>query len=79
MALLNQIRQGEGKTLELKMQLPQRDQIAKTVVAFSNTSGGKLVIGVDDDRQVVGLGEGDVLDLQDWVASIVFDRCYPAI
>ena len=79
MTLLAQIQQGESKTLELKAQLPQRDQIAKTVVAFANTSGGKLVIGVDDDRQVVGLGEGDVLDLQDRVASIVFDRCYPAI
>ena len=79
MTLLAQIQQGESKTLELKAALPQRDQIAKTVVAFANTSGGKLVIGVDDDRQVVGLGEGDVLDLQDRVASIVFDRCYPAI
>ncbi|WP_121969722.1 RNA-binding domain-containing protein [Leptolyngbya sp. BC1307] len=79
MTLIEQIQQGEGKTLELKAQLPRHDQIAKTVVAFANTSGGKLVIGVDDERQVVGLAETDVLDLQDRVASIVFDRCSPAI
>ncbi|MEO1396577.1 MAG: RNA-binding domain-containing protein [Cyanobacteria bacterium J06634_5] len=79
MNLLNQIRQGESKTLELKSALPQHNQIAKTVVAFANTSGGKLVIGVDDDRQIVGLDEEDILSLQDKVASIVFDRCYPAI
>ena len=37
------------------------------------------MVGVDDERQVLGLGEADVLDLQDRVAWIVFDRCYPAI
>lgn len=79
MNLLNQIRQGESKTLELKSALPQHNQIAKTVIAFANTSGGKLVIGVDDDQQIVGLDAEDILSLQDKVASIVFDRCYPAI
>lgn len=79
MNLLTQIQQGESKTLELKSRLPQHNQIAKTVIAFANTSGGKLVIGVDDNRQVIGLNEDDVLSLQDRVASIVFDRCYPAI
>ncbi|PZO13693.1 MAG: ATP-dependent DNA helicase [Leptolyngbya foveolarum] len=79
MTLIEQIQQGESKTLELKAQLPRHDQIAKTVVAFANTSGGKLVIGVDDERHVVGLAEENVLDLQDRVASIVFDRCAPAI
>ena len=79
MGLFENIRQGESKKLELKTQPPQHDQIAKTVVAFANTSGGKLVIGVDNKRQVVGLQEDDVFALQDRIASIVFDRCYPAI
>jgi acid phosphatase len=30
-------------------------------VSFANISGGKLVIGVDDQRQVVGMNENDVL------------------
>jgi ATP-dependent DNA helicase RecG len=50
MNLLAQIQLGESKTLELKSDLPQYDQIAKTIVAFANTSGGKLLIGVDDDE-----------------------------
>lgn len=79
MNLLNQIQQGESKTIELKLQLPQHNQIVKTVVAFANTSGGKLVVGVNDDREIVGLDEDDIFALQDRVASIVFDRCYPAI
>ena len=79
MNLLEQIRLGESKTLELKAQLPRHDQIARTAVAFANTSGGKLVIGVDDGRQVVGIPEDEVFSLQDRIAAIVFDRCHPAI
>jgi ATP-dependent DNA helicase RecG len=79
MNLLAQIQLGESKTLELKSELPQHDQIAKTIVAFANTSGGKLLIGVDDARQVVGVSEEDVLTLPDRITSLIFDRCYPAI
>ena len=40
------IRKGESKTLEFKEQIPSNLSIAKTVIAFSNTAGGKLIIGV---------------------------------
>ena len=42
MNLLAQIQLGESKILELKSEFPHNDQIAKTIVAFANTSGGKL-------------------------------------
>ena len=37
---------GENKTLEFKESLPKNDSIAKTAVAFSNTRGGKLIMGL---------------------------------
>ena len=46
--LLNQIKKGENKKLELKEILPSNEKIAKTIVAFANTTRGQLVIGVDD-------------------------------
>ena len=49
MNILKQINIGENKTLEFKEKLPQNLSIAKTIIAFSNTSGGKLVIGVTDN------------------------------
>ncbi len=79
MTLSDSIRLGESKTLELKAQLPQNDQIAKTAVAFANTSGGKLVVGVGDNREVIGLKDQDLFALQERIGSIIFDRCYPAI
>ena len=53
--LQDKIRAGESKVLEFKEILPQGDKIAKTVVAFSNTSGGQLIIGVGDDRTIKGI------------------------
>lgn len=76
--LWQEIQQGEGKTLEFKQQLPKGDQLAKTLVAFANTSGGKLIIGVDDQRQVVGV-QGDEFDLMDHIASMLYSQCQPTL
>ena len=73
--LVKEIIRGESKTLEFKEALPKGDQLAKTLVAFANTSGGKLIIGVNDHREFVGLGETDIFDLQDKIASIIHDLC----
>lgn len=77
--ILEQIKNGENKTLEFKETLPKNDSIAKTVVAFSNTSGGKLIVGINDQREVVGIDDKEIFELQDRIASIIFDSCYPNI
>jgi predicted HTH transcriptional regulator len=47
---------GEGKTLEFKENCRPLRKIVQTVVAFANTAGGALVIGVrDKTKEVVGL------------------------
>ena len=79
MILAEQIKQGESKTLELKKALPKNDAIAKTVIAFSNTSGGKLIIGVNDNREIVGIDDNELFELQDKIASIIADNCSPGI
>jgi len=43
----------ESQILELKREYS--DGIRKTVIAFANTDGGKLIVGIDDDGTVVGL------------------------
>lgn len=49
------VRQGEGQQLEFKLKSNHPDKIMKEVVAFANTDGGKLLIGVADDKELVGL------------------------
>lgn len=80
MSIIKEIGNGESKVLEFKEMLPSNESIAKTLVAFSNTSGGKLVIGVKDSGEITGLEENvDVFELQDKIASIIYDHCYPNI
>ena len=77
--LLNQIKRGENKKLELKEILPSNEKIAKTVIAFANTAGGKLVIGVDDNLNIVGVNEDKIFDYEEKISSIISDMCYPNI
>ena len=76
--LLREIQKGESKTLEFKQQLPKGQQIAKTLIAFANSSGGKLIVGVSDDRQLVGIRE-DIFDLQDKITSMIYELCSPQL
>lgn len=46
---------GEGTYLEFKRTIPSAFKIAREIAAFANTKGGTLLIGVDDDRSLVGV------------------------
>ena len=43
----------EGKTLEFKRDLSSPRPMLKTLLAFANTAGGRLIVGVADDRKGV--------------------------
>ncbi len=47
--------EGEGETLEFKQTLNDKYKIAKTLCAFANTRGGVLLVGVKDNKTVVGV------------------------
>jgi predicted HTH transcriptional regulator len=49
------VRQGEGQQLEFKLKSNHPDKIMKEVVAFANSEGGKLLIGVADNKELIGL------------------------
>lgn len=40
--------QPESIRLEFKERFPKGDQVAKTVIAFANGAGGKIIFGVKD-------------------------------
>lgn len=58
---------GESSTVEFKRKLTTPDKIAKEICAFANTKGGYLIIGIDDDRKVVGIesekAEIDIIEI----------------
>ena len=50
----NLLKQQESVRLEFKAQ-PNIDAIAKAITSFVNTQGGDLVVGIADDKKVVGV------------------------
>jgi len=77
--LLDGIKKGENKRLELKEKLPSNETIVKTVIAFSNTSGGKLVIGVNDNREIIEIDEDKIFEYEEKISSIISDLYYLTI
>ncbi len=46
---------GEGQHLDFKLEISDAAKIARSLVAFANTDGGKLLIGVKDNGAIVGV------------------------
>lgn len=67
----------EGKTLEYKRDLSSPIKPLRTVVAFANSAGGRLVIGVGDDGTVVGVA--DPLAEEERITSLINDRISPQL
>ena len=50
---------GEGLHIEFKRKVPQPKRLAKEIIAFANTEGGRLLLGVDDDGTILGVRDAE--------------------
>lgn len=70
------LQQEEGKTLEFKENTKNLDRIIHAIVAFANTAGGKILIGVKDKtKEVVGLKDPVEEELR--LANAIADSIEP--
>lgn len=53
------ILQGENQQLDFKYCITDAKKIARSLVAFSNTDGGTLLIGVKDNRTITGIRDDE--------------------
>ena len=68
----------EGKTLEFKRDLSSPVRFLRSVAAFANTSGGTILVGVEDGtRHVVGVP--DPLELEERAANLISDAISPRL
>ncbi len=77
MDLLGLLKRPDAKTLEFNRDFSSSDGALKAVVAFANTAGGALLIGIDDGpREVCGVA--DPLDEDERLANLISDRISPS-
>ena len=71
------VNMGEGSMLEFKRKAADPVKIMREVVAFANTNGGILLIGVNDDGGITGLkdAEGEAFVIKNAIAK----HCKPEI
>ena len=67
---------GEGRTIDFKKTITHPHKLAKSLAAFANTEGGYLLIGVMDDRQIIGI---DPEEEQHQLARSATEYCQPAV
>jgi predicted HTH transcriptional regulator len=80
MTIAKIIQQPEGRRIEFKKILPTQSDLNKTIVAFANDAGGELYIGIQDNpREVTGINEDDLLNIEEQLSSGIHDNCAPII
>jgi predicted HTH transcriptional regulator len=78
MDLVELLKRPEGKTLEFKRDLSGPDGALKTIVAFANTAGGTVLVGVEDRTGHVR-GVGEPLELEERLANLISDHIAPRL
>ena len=66
---------GESKNVEFKENLPEKSiKYMKSVVAFANGTGGKIIFGIaDKTREVVGFDKEDVFKKMDAIRELIIN------
>src|SRR6202011_2499167 len=64
--------------LEFKRELSSPDGALRTIVAFANTSGGTLLVGVEDRTRHVR-GVADPLSTEERLANLLSDNVLPRL
>lgn len=78
MDLIDLLKRPEGKTLEFKRDLSSPEGILRAIVAFANTAGGVLLLGVEDaTRNVRGVAKP--LAMEERLANLISDSILPRL
>ncbi|MES2730520.1 MAG: ATP-binding protein [Bacteroidota bacterium] len=71
------VKKGEGSTLEFKLKASHPEKIVREIVAFANSRGGLLLIGVGDDKSIPGL---KFVEEDEYILLKAIEKyCFPTI
>jgi ATP-dependent DNA helicase RecG len=68
---------GEGPNVDFKRDLSPPDKVLKDIVAFANTAGGTVIVGVGDDREIVGVQ--DPLKAEEKLTNLISSQIDPQL
>lgn len=68
--LLTLIAQGEHEHQDFKYQITDAKKIARSISAFANNSGGRLLVGVKDNGRIAGASSDEEIYMVDQAAKL---------
>lgn len=77
--LIEIISRGEDSKNQFKSNIFNSDSLAAEIVAFSNSGGGRLILGVDDNYNVTGLIQDDVRRLNQLISNVSSQQVKPSV
>ena len=75
--LRQMVAEGESLHLELKRKIAHPEKVVREIVAFANTKGGTLLVGVEDNLAIPGLSNPD--EDEYLLDKAIAELCSPAI
>jgi len=67
--VLDIISKGEDSKHQFKENFSNANSLASEMVAFSNSEGGMIVIGISDDKEIIGLSTEDINRLNNLISN----------
>ena len=78
--ILKVIRCGETSTVQFKQRFTSTKQIAEEFVAFANSKGGRLILGVEDKTgKILGLAYDEIQSASRELGNVANDQVRPTI
>ena len=77
--LLKTLARGEDSYHQFKKNVSNIDALAAEMIAFSNGSGGKIFIGVNDNGSIAGLSSNDIQRVNQLISNAASQNVQPAI
>ena len=78
MKITELLKKEEGKTIEFKQDLSSPKNILKSIIAFANSAGGIILIGIEDNSKAI-LGIDNSLDEEERLCNIISDSIEPRL
>ncbi|MBF0591477.1 MAG: putative DNA binding domain-containing protein [Nitrospirae bacterium] len=77
--LIERIDNGEDSNTQFKADLHNATQLAQEMVAFSNTKGGVIIVGVNDNSEIIELSSTDIGRLNQLISNAATENVRPPI
>lgn len=77
--LIEVLSRGEDSRHQFKENFTNADALAAEIVAFSNSAGGQIFVGVQNDGSVLGLSHADIDRLNQLISNSASQNVRPAV